>query len=335
VLQRRGSLLLILFGMLAALPMAGATYEILSARRDSSRFPPPGRLIDLGGRRLHLLCAGEGTPTTIFEASGLGNALSFEKVLSRVSSTTRACTYDRRGMGWSDPVPGAITVGMLSDDLRLLQDRAGLQPPYILVAASIGGLTVEMFARRDPERVAAVVFVDAMDSDALDDLAPILHSLKRQACLANAVARFGVLRALDPFSLRQLPPPAAGQAAALTYRVEAWRTLCALLQGIPKSADELREAPPFKREIPVIVLTHDRPVGMLPPGREADADALEPTWRDLQQRLSRRSARGAWQIIKDSDHLIAESQPSDVAEFILTVIAELRGGSPDHTPASR
>jgi pimeloyl-ACP methyl ester carboxylesterase len=331
--RRRVALMLIFLGLPVALPLTGAAYEILSARRDSSRFAAPGRLISIGRGRLHLICAGSETPTVIFESSGVGNAVSFEKVLSLVSPTTRACAYDRRGMGWSDHVPGAISVDLLADDFQLLQNRADLRPPYLLVAASIGGLTAEMFARRHPELVAGIVFVDAMDSGALDHLAPILNALERQACLAGVAARFGVLRALDPFGLRQLAPATAGRSIALTYRVQTWRTVCALLNGIPTTADQFRTAPPIKADIPLVVLTHDRPAGMFPPGQEAEAEALDPTWRQLQQQLARRSARGAWQIVKDSDHLIVESQPSAVAETIVVLVAELRRGVQEHTTA--
>lgn len=166
--RRPAALMLIFLGLLAALPLTGAAYEILTARRDSSRFAAPGRLVSIGRGRLHLICAGSETPTVIFERSGVGTAVSFEKVLSLVSPTTRACAYDRRGMGWSDQMPGAISVALLADDFQLLQNRADLRPPYLLVAASIGGLTAEMFARRHPELVAGIVFVDAMDSGALD-----------------------------------------------------------------------------------------------------------------------------------------------------------------------
>jgi hypothetical protein len=72
---------------------------------------------------------------------------------------------------------------------------------------------------------------------------------------------------------------------------------------------------------------------MFPPGQEAEAETLDPTWRQLQQQLARRSARGSWQIVKDSDHLIVESQPSAVAETIVVLVAELRRGVQEHTTA--
>src|SRR3990172_2880594 len=139
---------LIVPGILVALALTGVLYQTLSVRRWSTRFPPPGRLVDVGGRRLHLICTGEGAPTVIFESSGFGSSLGFDAVRAEVSIQTRACAYDRMEMAWSDAGDAVISAGLLADDLERLLDRARLAPPYILVPASIGGLTVELFARR-------------------------------------------------------------------------------------------------------------------------------------------------------------------------------------------
>jgi hypothetical protein len=64
-----------------------------------------GKLVDLGGHRLHVNCTGKGNPTVVVE-NGLGD-FSFDWILvqSRVSRFTRICTYDRVGYAWSDPGP--------------------------------------------------------------------------------------------------------------------------------------------------------------------------------------------------------------------------------------
>jgi pimeloyl-ACP methyl ester carboxylesterase len=165
--HRTRRVLLIAAGALVALLAAGALYQSVSIRRESGRFPPPGRLVDVGGRRLHLLCIGEGQPTVVFEPSGFGNALSSSKARAEVAAVTRVCSYDRMGTGWSDPGPATISVGILADDLDRLLTQAGMPAPYVLVPSSIGGLTVELFARRHPERVAGLVYADGATSGAL------------------------------------------------------------------------------------------------------------------------------------------------------------------------
>ena len=102
-------------------------YEAYADGMAAQEFPPPGMLVDIGGRRLHLLCIGEGEPTVIFESSGFGNAVSFVRARERLASRTTVCSYDRSGMGWSDPGHGPVSTGDLVRDLAVLQDRAKLQ----------------------------------------------------------------------------------------------------------------------------------------------------------------------------------------------------------------
>ena len=100
---------------------------------------PDAGTVDVGGRRLHLICIGEGQPAVIFEPSAFGNGLSSSRARTEISATTRVCSYDRMGTGWSDPGPAVISAGVLADDLDHLLSRAGIPPPYVLVPSSIGG----------------------------------------------------------------------------------------------------------------------------------------------------------------------------------------------------
>jgi hypothetical protein len=82
-----------------------AAWQWNATRVGASRFPPPGRLVDVGGRRLHLLCAGRGAPTVILEPSGLGVVLQYQAVMTALAPSQRVCAHDRAGQGWSDPSP--------------------------------------------------------------------------------------------------------------------------------------------------------------------------------------------------------------------------------------
>ena len=309
-----------------ALPGAGALYQTLRVRSEYSRFPPPGRLIRVAGqRRLHLICLGQGEPTVIFESSGFGGSLSSSGAREEVSAYTRVCSYDRMGMGWSDPGPGVITAGLLADDLERLTTEAELRPPFILVAASIGGLTAELFARRHPDRVAALVFVDAGNSVIHARFAPQITRLHvESACLGKTAARLGVLRLLDPFGLRKEPSDAAAQAISRLYRVEPMSTFCAVARGFRTTTQELATAPPLAPDIPLVVLVHEKPDGLFPPGMASQARMVEREWLGLQQRFAQRSRRGTWRIVPRSDHLIGNSQPHAVASAVLEVLAAVR-----------
>ena len=121
-------------------------------------YPPPGRLIDIGGRKLHISCSGRGSPTVILIAGGGAFSIDWSLVQPKVSNETRVCSYDRAGLGWSDPGPADETVEQTVADLHSLLRTAGEKPPYVLVGASIAGIFIQAYQRAFPEQVAGLVF---------------------------------------------------------------------------------------------------------------------------------------------------------------------------------
>ena len=122
---------------------------------------PTGKLVDLGGHRLHLYCTGKGSPTVVVE-NGLGD-FSFDWILvqDRVSRFARICTYDRAGYAWSDPGPKPRTFAQINLELRDALAKLGEQAPFVLVGHSYGGPVVRNFALTYPRDVAGMVLVDA------------------------------------------------------------------------------------------------------------------------------------------------------------------------------
>ncbi len=122
---------------------------------------PPGKLVDLGGHRLHVNCTGRGTPTVVVE-NGLGD-FSFDWILvqNRVSRFTRICTYDRAGYAWSDSGPKPRTFAQLNLELRDALARLGEHGPFVLVGHSFGGPVVRNFAVTYPRETAGMVLVDS------------------------------------------------------------------------------------------------------------------------------------------------------------------------------
>ncbi len=122
---------------------------------------PPGRLVDLGGHRLHLNCAGKGSPTVVVE-NGFGD-FSFDWILvqTRVSQFTRICTYDRAGYSWSDPGPKPRSFAQINLELRDALAKVSERGPFVLVGHSFGGPVVRNFAMTYPQDVTGMVLVDA------------------------------------------------------------------------------------------------------------------------------------------------------------------------------
>src|SRR6185503_7396802 len=129
--------------------------------------PPPGRLVDVGGRKLHVNCAGSGSPTVVLEAGASSFALDWSLVQPEIARTQRVCSYDRAGSGWSDPRPDVETPARIAADLHAALAAAGERPPYVLVGHSAGGLYVRLYQLEHPNEVVGLVLVDPATEDRL------------------------------------------------------------------------------------------------------------------------------------------------------------------------
>src|SRR5438045_7029728 len=157
-----------------------------------SRYPPPGRMIDIGGRRLHVYEAGQGSPTVLLEAGIAATSLSWRPVQNEVARFTRIASYDRAGLGWSDSASKPLTLSGLVNDLQALLKVAQLPPPYVLVGHSFGGLIVRAFAGRNPNEVAGLVLVDAVRPE---EWHPLSSEQRRMLERAARLSRRGAMLA--------------------------------------------------------------------------------------------------------------------------------------------
>ena len=122
---------------------------------------PPGKMVDVDGRKWHLNCSGRGSPTVVLEA-GLGDSsLAWSLVQPELASITRVCSYDRAGTAWSHDAGPQHGLSKAADDLNNLLKASGEGPPYLLVGHSWGGWLVTVFARRHLRKVAGIVLVDS------------------------------------------------------------------------------------------------------------------------------------------------------------------------------
>src|SRR5262245_3014805 len=159
---------------------------------------PPGRLVDIGGLRLHLNAAGSGKPLVVFDAALGGSSISWTLVQPLVSGFARTCVYDRAGFGWSDRGPLPRTAGRAADELRIALDRAGERPPFLLVGHSFGGLVTRIFAARYRSDVAGLVLVDpAQPEDWVNPAPKEQERIDRGVALCRhgmRAARLGIAR---------------------------------------------------------------------------------------------------------------------------------------------
>src|SRR5438105_10237 len=106
--------------------LVGALYESAAETADARVYLPPGQLVDVGGYHLHVNCTGTGSPTVVIDA-GLGDwSTVWSWVQPEVAQTTRVCTYDRAGSGWSEAGPQPRTAQAFVSDLHAALTQAAV-----------------------------------------------------------------------------------------------------------------------------------------------------------------------------------------------------------------
>ncbi len=120
------------------------------------------------GRKLNLYCLGAGEPTVVFDAGLTDETSVWGLVQPVIASTTRTCSYDRAGVGFSDPSNRPGSSANIVDDLRRLLAAAAIKPPYVLVGHSYGGMNIKLYAHTYPSEVVGLVFVDPSHEDQAD-----------------------------------------------------------------------------------------------------------------------------------------------------------------------
>jgi pimeloyl-ACP methyl ester carboxylesterase len=319
----------------AATVLAGAIYQAGASSRDDRNHPPPGVLVDVGGHRLHLWCTGSGSPTVVFE-SGLGGfSHDWSHLQPDVATTTRVCSYDRAGYGWSDGVDEPKTSTETASDLHDLLTNAGERGPFLLVGHSLGGIHVRSFARLFPDDTAAVVLVDSaheQQARKLAMLAPLDESQLAGLTTCRRLAPFGILRLLgvhDESVPESLSIPTGVEAAwkSRLYQTRFCATVRDEFTAIQVETSR-SESSAHLGDLPITVLSSDRDLAVdqepLDGITTADLEEATRVAAGLQAELAALSIDSTHQIVADAGHYIHWDQPTVVVDAIDKAIAGWR-----------
>lgn len=313
--------------LVIALACAGAIYEAIASHRDRALFHAPGRLVDVGGFRLHLYCVGaesEASPTVLLEAGGGSPWLAWYKVQPQVAQFTRVCSYDRAGLGWSDPSPNPPTAKEIATELHTLLADAGISGPYVLVGHSLGGMYVRMFQSRYPSEVVGLVLVDSSHPDQTARFPPEAKKLAAgsgKVLTAMRVLRpFGVVRLLTS---RAAPPEVRREYSALICRPQFIAAVGAESAAVEESDAEVRPLGSLG-DLPLAVLSHDPDKVQMPNGL---TEPVNRAWDQMQTELSRLSTRGTHEVVKGASHNIEIDAPDAVVSAIRRVFDQARASS--------
>ena len=299
-------------------------------------YSPPGRLIDIGGRKLHLYCSGKGTPTVILIAGGGAFSIDWALVQPGIAGHTRVCSYDRAGLAWSDPGPADETVEQTIGDLHTLLHAAGEKGPYLLVGASIAGIFIRAYERAFPEEVAGLVFSNSSNR--------IGRSVRGKAGLIWDLTEDDIRSTFPlPSSAKGPPPsredepfnrlPTALQAVRLWLDLSLWEKWDPAKTG-PESTLSWRKE--FLKEFEETDPGREHPLGELPVIVLSSGPIATESERQSRNgaaaRLDFLSSNSVHITATGSGHEIHLYQPDLVVQTLLRAVSAIRNRVPPPHP---
>jgi pimeloyl-ACP methyl ester carboxylesterase len=301
------------------LASVGAAYGNIARTVDQDTFPAPGKLYDVGGRRLHLDCRGEGSPTVVL-SNGLGGmSAGWARITAPVAATSRVCAYDRAGQGWSEEAASPRDGVQSAADLHTLLAEAGEHGPYVLVGHSTGGTFAMTYAARYPDQVAGLVLLDSSTPEQFNRIPafPGQYELLMRRGLA-------LLPTLSRLGLGYLIPGTSHLPAADATRVNA---ITAAPQAYRSQRDEISVLPKVFAQAQALTTFGDRPLAVLTASATATGTG---GWVGAQNQLAALSTHSVHRTVESThEGLLEDVQPAEESVRAITeVVSSVRTRTP-------
>lgn len=312
--------------LIVALNLLGFVYQRAGEAADRSAYPSPGRMVDVGGYSLHIDCQGEGSPTVILEAGTGGSSLDWLLVQQPIAGTTRVCAYDRQGYGWSEDSAHPRTSQQVAADLHTLLTNAGVEPPYVLVGHSIGGIHAQVFTDEYPDEVVGLVFVDRAPAEYHTALRQTNEEVMASELgagtldIAQLVTTIGVARLLN-----YVPSPVASALSPelqplykqSVLQTRYYRSVAEEYAVIRANYNYAAALPPFRDDLPLVALVSDPNIS---------TDPLAAALSESRTAYASRYANARVIVAEGSNHFIQVKRPELVIQSIQDVVEAARTG---------
>ncbi|WP_157778815.1 alpha/beta fold hydrolase [Massilia violaceinigra] len=302
-------------------------------------FSHANQMVDIGGRRLNLYCSGSGANTVIFDSpSGMGGWV-WHAVQPEVAKQTRACVFDRAGMGFSDPAERPNTSQNVVEDLHAALGKAGIAPPYVLVGNSFGGGNIQLFAYRYPNEVKGLVLVEAQHEDEIDRMNVVSKGKLKE--MSAMLTEYG--KTCEAQSTKGFVPgselfanctggfqPEFGRALNAAYLASLtspayWRARNAEEDAFETSNAQLRAARRPFGDLPLMVLTRSVSPYAIPGKPQSELNkATEKENLAIHQEMAALSTRSTHRVVPGAGHLIQADKPQAVVKAVTDLLAQIK-----------
>jgi pimeloyl-ACP methyl ester carboxylesterase len=311
--------LLVLLSLIGLTLVIAVTYQAVVTAMEQRTYPAPGQLVDVGGHRLHLHCGGEGVPTVILEGGSGEASPMWGWIQPAIAKTTRVCSYDRAGFGWSERGPAPRDADRIVTELHALLGNAGIQPPLVLAGHSFGGELVRLYQHRYPQDVAGMVLVDSGHPDMfsrIPELQEAAVSGDQLSVAAQYAAPLGLMRLYwgEAGPNPDLPPQQSAEMRTFFATAAPYYTQLSENQARAATDAQVRDTGSLG-DLPLIVLV-------------AGDDEL---WDQLQAELAALSSNSQLRVLKDGTHmgfLTSAEQAQQTTDAIIEVVTAARSNQP-------
>ena len=317
--------------LLVAVLAGSSAYNAIALHHFWAANQPPGAFYSVNGHRMHIICTGSGSPTIVLEA-GLGNdALTWGGVQPVLSSTTRVCSYDRAGFGWSDALPAPRDADHVAAELHELLLQAKVTGPIVLMGHSMAGVYMRDYVTRYPADIVGIVFEDG--STPLQDDNPVMKAMDSKApppwaleLLAKSAMSTGIPRLLGMCSqsIKGFDARAAKLQAEDICHTNVSPMFDAM-DGINRSGQETVHSGPYGA-LPILIISED-PAQMT----AVSSTDMANVWNQMQEDLKKLSTRSRRIIAKGSSHYIHIDRADLIEKEVPLFIEQVRGTAPQPT----
>jgi len=305
-------------------------------------YVKPAQLINIGGRRINLVCTGADGPTVILMAGIASWSLVWFKTQPAIAQKTRVCGFDRAGYGFSDPAPKPQILSDVVDDLHAALKAGSIPGPYVLVGHSLGGVEARLYAQRWPKEVVGMVLVDTSPAGEglIDEDQPGFDQVIGRERATDEMLHCALLAAHGPLEPSRpeykdcsIALPSDTPAAFRKiwprfftdyYAADRVSLMFSLYTHRYDSVDHRRLG-----AMPLVVLSTENTwnTGTGKPADVQFSQSYSRVWIAMHEALAHLSSRGVHRIIKGSGHEIQLDKPQAVIDAVDEVLRELKTGA--------
>lgn len=319
-------LVLAFFTAIVLLISSGFIYEGIASHQAKRDYPPPGKLVDVGGFSLHIRKIGSGSPTIILESGSGETSLSWRDIPNQLAKSATVVSYDRAGYAWSEKADQQRTGANIVQELHSALKKEGLGGPYLVVGHSLGGMYARLFTQTYRNEVTGLVLIDARPENDERDAKPILEQEKFRgnppASILKLLKRSGGLRLFQNVLLEGM---VAKEDRGPFINVIAKPSYFEAKEEEGKLAFTTEDAIRGQDlgSLPVRIISRGKPQDYTAAGISEDGGKkLEAIWQDGQRNMLNLSTNSQLVVATKSGHMVIHDEPGLVVQTIQSLLPQ-------------